>query len=45
LEYEQIAGVKSATAKRQIADLMQKRILVKKGGGTVFWYEIAKDNT
>jgi Fic family protein len=44
MEYEQIAGVKPATAKRQITDLVKKRILAKKGSGTVFWYEIVKDN-
>jgi ATP-dependent DNA helicase RecG len=41
VEYEQIAGVKSATAKREISDLVKKRILAKKGSGTNYWYEMA----
>jgi ATP-dependent DNA helicase RecG len=43
-EYEQIAGVSPAAAKRQIASLVKKRLLVKKGSGTVFWYEAPKEN-
>jgi len=44
VEYEQIAGVSPAAAKRQIASLIKKRLLVKKGSGTVFWYEAPKEN-
>jgi ATP-dependent DNA helicase RecG len=43
-EYEQIAGVGPAAAKRHIASLVKKRLLVKKGSGTVFWYEAPKEN-
>lgn len=42
-QYEQTTGVKSATAKREISDLMKKGILAKKGGGRSFWYELADD--
>ena len=40
-EYEQIASVKSATAKRGIGDLVKRRILAKKVSGTNYWYEMA----
>jgi len=42
-EYEHLVGVKSATAKRELGDLMKRQILVKKGSGTNYWYEMAKD--
>jgi ATP-dependent DNA helicase RecG len=40
-EYETVTGAAERTAKRDLNDMVERRILVKKGGGNKYWYVLA----
>jgi predicted HTH transcriptional regulator len=39
-EYETVAATKERTAKRDLNELVKKQVLMKRGGGNNFWYEL-----
>lgn len=40
-EYETVTGTTERTAKRDLNDMVKRRILMKKGGGNNYWYVLA----
>ena len=40
-EYESVAGVPGRTAKRDLSELVRRGVLVKRGAGNNFWYELS----
>jgi predicted HTH transcriptional regulator len=40
-EYETVTGATERTAKRDLNDMVKRRILIKKGGGNNYWYVLA----
>jgi predicted HTH transcriptional regulator len=40
-EYEELAGASDVTAKRDLTDLLNKRVLVRRGATRNLWYELS----
>ena len=40
-EYEELAGASDVTAKRDLTDLVNKRVLVRRGATRNLWYELS----
>ena len=43
-EYEKVTGATERTAKRDLNDMVERSILVKKGGGNKYWYVLSSHN-